>query len=76
MALSQHHRPCDVRRHQVRCELDPFEPERQGPGEAADDQGLGQPRNAGHQAMPPGEQGGHDQVQHFPLPHDHPADLI
>ena len=63
----------DVGRHQVGRELDAAELQRQGLGQRADHQRLRQPRHAHQQAVPAGEHGHQQFLDHLPLPDDHLA---
>ena len=65
----------DVRRHQVRRELDPLERQIQDSRNRADEQRLGQPRHADEQAMPSAEQAHQHLLDDLLLADDHLADL-
>ena len=66
----------DVGRHQVGGELDAAELERQGIGEGADHERLGQPRHAHQQAVAARKQGHQQFFDYLPLPDDHLAELL
>ena len=66
----------DVGRHQVGRELDAVELERQRIGQRADHQRLGQPRHADQQAVPAGEQGDQQLLDHLLLADDDLAQLV
>ena len=74
--LFDHFGADDVRRHQVRRELDAAELQVHRLGERLDQQRLGQARHAAQQAMPAGQEGGEDFVDHLILPDDHAAKLF
>jgi hypothetical protein len=74
--LLNHLRAGDVRRHQVGRELDAAEGQRQALGQGADHQGLGQPRHALQDAVPPAEQGDQQLLDDLVLAHDHAAQLL
>ena len=66
----QNVRARDVRRHQVRGELDPFERDVQNLGQRTDHEGFGQPGHAYEQAVASGKDGGEDLLDHFVLADD------
>jgi hypothetical protein len=66
----------DVRRHEVRRELDPLERQVHDSGDGADEQRLRQPRHADQEAVAPAEQGHDHLFDHLMLPHDDLADLV
>ena len=70
LVLLQHVGAGDVRGHQVGRELDPLELNVQDLRQGADHQGLGQPRHAHQQAVPAGENGGEDLLDHVVLADD------
>ena len=65
----------DVRRHQVRRELDALEGQVEDLGQRLDQQRLGQTRHAGDQAVPAGEERHQHLVDHLVLPDDDLAQL-
>ena len=65
----------DVRRHQVRRELDALEVEIEDVGERLDQQRLRQARHAGDQAVAAGEQRDEHLLDDFVLPDDDLAEL-
>ena len=65
----------DVRRHQVRGELYAAELEVENARDGADEQGFGQARSAGDEAVAPGEQRDHQRLDHFLLADDDLVDL-
>ena len=65
----------DVARHEVGGELDAVELEVQHPGEARDQQRLGESRHPDQQHVSVREQRGEKLVHHRILPHDHLAQL-
>ncbi len=66
----------DVGRHQVGRELHAVELERQRIGKRANHQRLGQPGHAHQQAMPAGEKGDEQLLDHFLLPDDALGDFV
>ena len=76
LVLLDHLGAGDVGGHQVGRELDAAELERQGVGQRADHQRLGQPRHAHQQAVPAGEHRHQQLLDHLLLPDDHPAELL
>ncbi len=71
-----HFRARDVGRHQVGRELNAAELQRQGIGQRADHERLGQARHADQQAMPAGEDGDEQFFDHLLLADDHAAQLL
>ena len=69
-------RPGDVGRHQVGCELNAAEFERQALGQRLHQQGLRQARNALEDAVPAGKNAGHEFVDHVVLADDDRMDLL
>ncbi len=65
----------DVRRHQIRRELDPLEVEMQDVGERLDEERLGQTGHAGDQTMTAGEERNQHLLDHFVLADDDLAQL-
>ena len=76
LVLLDHLRAGDVGGHQVGRELDAAEVQRQGVGQRADHQRLGQARHAHQQAVPAGEHGDQQLLDHLLLADDHPAQLL
>ena len=70
LALLQHVRAGDVRRHQVGRELDPLELDVEDAGQGADHQRLGQARHAHQQAVAAGKDGGEHLLDHVRLADD------
>ena len=70
LVFLQHVRARDVGGHQVGRELDALEADVENSGQRADHQRLGQARHAFQQAMPAGENGGEQLLDHFALPND------
>ncbi len=66
----------DVRRHQVRRELDAIELQVDGLRDGADHQRLGQARHADHQAVAAREQGREQIIDDVLLPDDDAGDLL
>src|SRR5690606_2419213 len=66
----------NIRRHQIRSELDPIEIEVQGLAEAVDHGGLGHARHAYEQYMAAAKQGYEDFFQDLVLAHDDLADFL
>src|SRR5690606_12928504 len=62
--------PRDVTWHQVGCELDAVERQVQDVSEGADEQRLGQPRNADEQAVTAGEERSQEVLDDVPLADD------
>ncbi len=60
----------DVRRHQVGRELNPLELQVEDLGDRADQQGFRQPRRAGDQTMPSGEQADQELMRRLLLAND------
>jgi hypothetical protein len=73
--LVQHFGASDVRRHQVRCELDPLERQVENLRDCLDQQRLRQSGHARDQAVPPGEERHQYLVDHFVLADDHFSDF-
>ena len=67
--------PGDVRRHQIRRELDPLEVEMQDVRERLDQQRLRQARHAGDETVPAGEQRNQHLLEDFVLTDDDLAEL-
>ncbi len=63
----QNLRAGDVRRHEVGRELDALELEVEDFGDGLDEERLGQPRRAGDEAVPAGEQGDEQLFDHLLL---------
>src|SRR5262249_44967913 len=61
---------CDVRRHQVGCELDARELQMDDLRQSGDEQRLGETRHADDQTVAPDEQREQDLVDHFVLADD------
>ena len=76
LVLLDHLGAGDVGGHQVGRELDAAELQRQRVGQRADHQRLGQPRHADQQAVPAGEHGHQQLLDHLLLADDHPAQLL
>ncbi len=74
--LLDHFRARDVGRHQVGRELDAIELQRQGAGQRADHQRLGQPGHAHQQTMAPGKDGDQQLLDDLLLPHDDLAQFV
>jgi hypothetical protein len=70
-----HFRAGDVGGHQVGSELDAAELQRQGVGQRANHQRLGQARHAHQQAMAAREHRDQELLDNLPLAHDHFAQL-
>jgi hypothetical protein len=68
--------PRDVRRHQVRRELDAAERQVQRACQRADHQRLGQPRNAFQQAVSPAKQRDQQLLDHLLLAHNDLTQLL
>jgi hypothetical protein len=73
--LVEHLRAGDVGRHQIRRELDALERQIEDLGECLDQQRLGQPGDAGDQAVTAGEQGHQDLIDDGVLADDDLADF-
>ena len=65
----------DVRRHQIRRELNAAEHQAQGLSQGSHQQRLGRARQTGDQAVAAHKQPDHYLFQHFILAHDHAPDL-
>ena len=67
-ALVQHHRAGDVRRHQIRGELNALETDVENLADRGNHEGLGETRHADQQTVAAREDGGEDLLDHFVLP--------
>jgi hypothetical protein len=74
--IVQHVRARDVRGQQIRRELDAPEAQAERLGDAAHEQGLGEPWHTHEQRVPPSEQRHEQRVHHFFLADHDPRDLL